>query len=86
MQPYPAAFTYQLQRDTMLLDAIADWAAHTGAERGRDRRYAMRLLQAERLRRDARRAELQAAADRAEAVRLYAAMEAIEARNHRRAA
>jgi hypothetical protein len=62
MHPYPAAFTYQLQRDTTLLDAIADWSASSGAERGRNRRYAMRLLAAERARRDWRRAELLAAA------------------------
>jgi hypothetical protein len=68
MQPYPAAFTYQLQRDTTLLDAIADWCASTGAERGRDRRYAMRLLAAERARRDWRRAELLAAARRSPAM------------------
>jgi hypothetical protein len=61
MQPFPATLTYQLQCDTTLLDAIADWAASTGAERGRDRRYAQRLLAAERARRDWRRAELLAA-------------------------
>jgi hypothetical protein len=64
MQPYSAAFTYQLQRDTTLLDAIADWHTSTGNERGRNRRYAMRLLTAELARRDWRRAELQAAARR----------------------
>ena len=64
MQPYPATFTYQLQRDTTLLDAITDWCASTGPERGRDRRYAMRLLAAERARRDWRRTELLAATRR----------------------
>ena len=64
MQPYPATFTYQLQRDTTLLDAIADWCSSTGEEHARDRRYAMRLLAAERARRDWRRAELQAAVRR----------------------
>jgi hypothetical protein len=61
---YSATLTYQLQRDTTLLDAIADWCASTGEEHVRDRRYAMRLLTAERARRDWRRAELQAAARR----------------------
>ncbi|HEY2619458.1 MAG TPA: hypothetical protein VGI78_19110 [Acetobacteraceae bacterium] len=64
MQPYPATFTYQLQRDATLLDAIVDWHASAGAARGRNRRYAMRLLAAERARRNWRRAELLAAARR----------------------
>ena len=60
-QPYPVSLTYQLQQQDMLLEAIADWSASTGAERGRNRRYAMRLLAAERARRNWRRAELRAA-------------------------
>ena len=54
----------ELQRTEMLLTAIADWRRSTGAQRGIDRRYAMRLLAAERARREAGRAELHAAATR----------------------
>ena len=61
-EPYPVALTREMQRTDELLQAIADWRVSTGAERGRDRRYAMRLLAAERKRRDARRAALRSAA------------------------
>ena len=60
-QPYPVSLTFAMQQQDMLFEAIADWAASTGAERGRNRRYAMRLLAAERARRNWRRAELRAA-------------------------
>jgi predicted secreted protein len=51
-----------MQRDAELLEAVADWRASCGHEsHARDRRWAMRLLAAERARRDARRAELAAA-------------------------
>ena len=57
------AFTQQ--RDAILLEAIADWRASYGHEsHGRNRRYAMRLLAAERARRNWRRAELLAAHSR----------------------
>jgi hypothetical protein len=64
----PATFTYRLQRNEALLADIADWCASTGAERGRDRRCALRLLAAERARRNAGRAELRTAANRAATV------------------
>ena len=60
-QPYPVSLTFAMQQQDMLFEAIADWAASTGDERGRNRRYAMRLLAAERARRNWRRAELRAA-------------------------
>jgi hypothetical protein len=50
-----------MQRTDELLAAIADWAMSHAAERSRNRRWAMRLLAAERARRDERRAEVQAA-------------------------
>jgi len=61
-QPYPVAYTRALQRTEELLQAIADWRASTGAWRGSCRRYALRLLAAERRRRDAGRAALRQAA------------------------
>jgi hypothetical protein len=61
MSGYPVSVTFAMQQQDMLLEAIADWSDSTGAERGRNRRYAMRLLAAERARRDWRRAELRAA-------------------------
>ena len=61
-QPYPVSLTYELQRTEALLAAIAEWNASTGPERGTNRRYALRLLAAERRRRDAARAALHAAA------------------------
>ena len=60
-QPYPVSVTFEMQQQDMLFEAIADWAASTGAERGRNRRYAMRLLAAERARRNWRREQLRAA-------------------------
>ena len=60
-QPYPVSVTFEMQQQDMLFEAIADWAASTGAERGRNRRYAMRLLAAERARRDWRHEQLRAA-------------------------
>lgn len=59
---YSVAYTHELQRTEELLEAIADWRATTGAERGTNRRWAMRLLAAERRRRDAGRAALRQAA------------------------
>jgi hypothetical protein len=53
--PYTVALTREMQRDQELLEAVADWRATHSAI---DRRWAMRLLAAERARRDARRAEL----------------------------
>jgi hypothetical protein len=55
MTPFPASLTREMQRDQELLEAVADWRATHSAI---DRRWAMRLLAAERARRDARRAEL----------------------------
>jgi hypothetical protein len=53
------ALTREMQRDQELLEAVADWRASCGHEsHARDRRWAMRLLAAERARRDAHRAEL----------------------------
>jgi hypothetical protein len=65
MTPFPVALTREMQRDQELLAAIADWAMSHAAERSRNRRWAMRLLAAERARRSARRAELAAAVNRA---------------------
>ena len=59
-QPYPVSLTYQLQQQDMLLEAIADWSDSTGTQRGINRRYAMRLLAAERARRDWRHEQLRA--------------------------
>jgi membrane-bound ClpP family serine protease len=64
MSGYPVALTREMQRDQELLEAVADWAMSHAAERSRNRRWAMRLLAAERARRDARRAELVAAITR----------------------
>ena len=61
-EPYPVAYTRELQRVNDLLCSIAEWNASTGPERGTNRRYALRLLAAERRRRDAARAALHAAA------------------------
>jgi hypothetical protein len=61
MSGYPVSLTREMQRDQELLEAVADWRASTGPQHGIDRRWAMRLLTAERARRDARRAELAAA-------------------------
>lgn len=69
---YSVAYTRELQRTEALLEAIADWRASTGAWRGSCRRYALRLLAAERRRRDLARSELRAAAYRNPAKRLAA--------------
>jgi hypothetical protein len=61
MSGYPVSLTREMQRDQELLEAVADWRASTGPQHGIDRRWAMRLLAAERARRDGRRAEVQAA-------------------------
>jgi hypothetical protein len=58
MSGYPVSLTREMQRDQELLEAVADWRATHSAI---DRRWAMRLLAAERARRDERRAEVQAA-------------------------
>jgi hypothetical protein len=59
MTPYSVAEARAIQRDAELAQAIDDWRASCGHEsHARDRRWAMRLLAAERARRDARRAEL----------------------------
>jgi hypothetical protein len=47
--------TPHARRTRELIEAIADWRASTGAEHVRDRHHAMRLLRAERLRRNAER-------------------------------
>jgi predicted secreted protein len=66
MTPFPVSLTREMQRDQELLEAVADWRASCGHEsHARDRRYAMLLVAAERARRDARRAELAAAVNRA---------------------
>jgi hypothetical protein len=67
MDPSLVSVSYarEWQRRDELLAAIADWRSSTGAEHARDRRYAMCLLAAEHARRDLRRAEVKAAADRA---------------------
>jgi hypothetical protein len=62
MTPIPVSVAYAQQRDEMLADAIADWADSHGAERGINRRYALRLIIAERARRNWRRNELHTAA------------------------
>jgi hypothetical protein len=59
-----AAAAREIQRTEELLEAIRDWAISTGAARSINRRWAMRLLQAELHRRDASRAELAAAVSR----------------------
>jgi hypothetical protein len=64
MTPFPASLTREMQRDAELAEAVADWRASTGPQHGIDRRWAMRLLAAERARRSARRAELAAAVNR----------------------
>jgi anti-sigma-K factor RskA len=58
MSGYPASLTREMQRDAELAEAVADWRKSHSAI---DRRWAMRLLAAERARRSARRAELAAA-------------------------
>jgi hypothetical protein len=65
MSGYPVSLTREMQRTDELREAIAYWRDSHGEARGRDRRYAMRLLVAERLRRAARRAKLAAAVNRA---------------------
>jgi hypothetical protein len=67
------AYAREQQRTDELLQAIADWRSSTGAEHARDRRYAMCLLAAEHARRDLKRAEVKAAADRAARKKLLAA-------------
>jgi hypothetical protein len=65
------AYAREQQRTDELLAAIADWRASCGRpEHARDRRYAMCLLAAEHARRDLKRAEVKAAADRAAQRRL----------------
>jgi hypothetical protein len=59
------AYAREQQRTDELLQAIADWRSSTGPEHARDRRYAMCLLAAEHARRDLKRAEVQAAVNRA---------------------
>jgi hypothetical protein len=56
--PYSVAEARAIQRDAELAEAIDDWRHSRGEEHARDRRWAMRLLAAERARRDERRAEL----------------------------
>ena len=53
-QPFPVSYTRALQREAELREAIAAARASHGAQRGIDRRYAMRLLAAERKRRGTR--------------------------------
>ena len=67
------AYAREMQRRDELLTAIADWAASTGAEHAIDRRYAMALLEVARVRRNLRRAEVHAAAQRAARKRKIAA-------------
>ncbi|HEY6254506.1 MAG TPA: hypothetical protein VIY51_01810 [Xanthobacteraceae bacterium] len=64
MSGYPVAYTFAQQRTEALLAAIADARTSHGTQRGIDRRHALRLLAAERAARNARRAELHAAATR----------------------
>ena len=64
-QPYPVARVFEESRDAELLAAIAEARTSHGAQRGIDRRYALRLLAAERKRRNARRAAFEAAVARA---------------------
>jgi hypothetical protein len=73
--PLSVAYAHEQQRTDKLLQAIADWRSSTGPQHAIDRRYAMCLLAAEHARRDLKRAEVHAAAQRA-----------AEKRNTRRAA
>jgi hypothetical protein len=67
MNPSLTSVSYarEQQRTDELLAAIADWRSSTGDQHRIDRRYAMCLLAAEHARRDLRRAEVHAAAQRA---------------------
>jgi hypothetical protein len=62
-------YAFEAQRRAMLLQAIADWAASTGAEHVRDRRYAMTQIAVAKARRALKRAEVAAAIRRAAANR-----------------
>jgi hypothetical protein len=64
------SYAYEAQRRQRLLDAIADWAASTGAEHVRDRRYAMTQIAVAKTRRALKRAEVAAAIQRAAANRM----------------
>jgi hypothetical protein len=70
MSIYSAAEAREIQRKEDLFEAIADWAASTGEQHARDRRWAMALLEVARVRRNLRRAEVAAAANRAAQRRL----------------
>ena len=59
------SIAFQMQQDEALLSAIKDWRASTGPQHAIDRRHAMCLLAVEHARRDLRRAEVHAAAQRA---------------------
>ena len=63
----------EAQRREELLTAVADWAASTGRQHAIDRRHAMALLEVQRVRRNLRRAEVHAAAQRAAQRRRLAA-------------
>ena len=70
--PLSVAYAFEQQRRDTLDAAIADWRRSTGPQHAIDRHYAMCLLAVEHARRDLKRAEVQAAADRAAMRRIAA--------------
>jgi hypothetical protein len=64
------AYAREQQRRDELEAAVADWRRSTGPQHARDRRWAWSLLAVARARRDLRRAEVQAAAQRTAAKRM----------------
>ena len=67
------AYAREQQRRDELEAAVADWRRSTGGQHARDRRWAMALIEVARVRRNLRRAEVQAAANRAAQRRKIAA-------------